>query len=222
VPGTGTLAGKYLPRYIACRATITATTSDATIMEFGPEDLRFLQTDHEAIQEQVQGAGQERLRQANQYKGPAVPNWIAVKNECLASVDNVTTVDEDVFMKPCRKGVKIITLREEFGDDSLPKTVLVRSPAANRAKNVSVKMLVGLAVDIIYTIKYRVVLNLDDKTCVVRQDLHLHSVYEKEPTASVEDDDRAIAGFEHASDYEDQLAAAFETPERGTQRTRDD
>jgi hypothetical protein len=47
-------------------------------------------------------------------------------------------------------------------------------------------------------------------------------VYEKEDAAAnVDDDDPAIAGFEKAADYEDQLAEALATPERGTQRARD-
>lgn len=63
---------------------------------------------------------------------------------------------------------------------------------------------------------------LHAKSCAVRQDLHLHCVYEKEDAAAnVDDDDPAIAGFEKAADYEDQLAEALATPERGTQRARD-
>ena len=221
IPGHGTLAGKYLPRYIGCCGTILGATGETTIMSFEAADRQFLQDDHRAMHAIITGAGRDRLDSANQYKGPKVPDWIRIKTECLDSIEEPTLTD-DVYLKPSRSGIKIITLREEFDeDDSTSKTVLVRSPAANRAKLITTSKLIGLTVDVIFTIKYRLVLDLHAKTCAVRQDLHLHSVYEKEDAAAnVDDDDPAIAGFEKAADYEDQLAEALATPERGTQRAR--
>jgi hypothetical protein len=121
--------------------------------------------------------------------------------------------DPEIYMKPARAGLKVVTLREEFDDDpdsgSQTKQVLLRSPAMNRQKGVTMATLAGRAVDLIVTIKYRVVLNLTEKTSALRCDIYISSAYVTEQATNAADDDPAVEGFERAHDYEEELNRVF-------------
>jgi hypothetical protein len=232
IPPAGQADQFFLPRYTGFReATIFRTAGDAIVIGVTASDQMYIQDDHNEmfriVNDPAAGTGgRDRLLRSPHTKGPAISNWAAVKKECLESMDDIVTQEEDgVYVKPARTGIKIVTLRQEFDDasqDGTPtKTVLVRSPAMNQRKGVTIDDLVGTTVNMICLIKYRVVLNLKGKKSALRQDIHVHAVYETEQASNGPDNDPAVEGFERSADYEDQLSEIYSTPQRGN-RPRDE
>ena len=174
IPPAGQADQFFLPRYTGFReATIFRTAGDAIVIGVTASDQMYIQDDHNEmfriVNDPAAGTGgRDRLLRSPHTKGRAISNWAAVKKECLESMDDIVTQEEDgVYVKPARTGIKIVTLRQEFDDasqDGTPtKTVLVRSPAMNQRKGVTIDDLVGTTVNMICLIKYRVVLNLKEK-----------------------------------------------------------
>ena len=118
--------------------------------------------------------------------------------------------DEDIYVKACRNGVKVITLRNEFDDESSSsetKTVVVRSPSTNKRASYTVHKLLGKTVDVIVSVRYRVVLNLSVNVTNLRQDIMLHSVYETDHATNAEDDDLSERNARQDNDCDKLLRA---------------
>ena len=209
---------QYKTRYIGSKATVIRSAGDDVVLSFPELDTIFFRDDMVAMETSLKDTGIARLQSSSQYSGGFLD--AAQKKKCFAALQPIV-FDEDIYVKACRNGVKVITLRNEFDDDesssSETKTVVVRSPSTNKRASYTVHKLLGKTVDVIVSVRYRVVLNLSVNVTNLRQDIMLHSVYETDHATNAEDDDPAVQGFDRSSDYEEQLTALLE-PERGTRR----
>jgi hypothetical protein len=228
VPGTER-AGHHEPMYTALKGTLHRMSGADCVVQLEVEDHAYVEQNAREMFALANdpATGKARLMAADDKSAPVpnCPDWHAAKTTCLDNMTAFQPSDPEIYMKPARAGLKVVTLREEFDDDpdsgSQTKQVLLRSPAMNRQKGVTMATLAGRAVDLIVTIKYRVVLNLTEKTSALRCDIYISSAYVTEQATNAADDDPAVEGFERAHDYEEELNRVFATPERGEQRRRE-
>eukprot|EP01047_Picozoa_sp_COSAG01_P006740 COSAG01_NODE_247_length_20443_cov_52.339543_20_plen_261_part_00 len=116
IPLAGQADQFFLPRYTGFReATIFRTAGDAIVIGVTASDQHYIQDDHNEmfriVNDPAAGTGgRDRLLRSPHTKGRAISNWAAVKKECLESMDDIVTQEEDgVYVKPARTGIKIVT-----------------------------------------------------------------------------------------------------------------